>query len=178
MQAPLPTKRKGIFQNCLVEQKLIRTQVVVHEERPVIALGRRLRLARKRADLTQAQVADRLALTEHSAVGQWERGETTLETVNLVLAAQLYNESLDWLVFNKMGTIEKRIAALPESLREGMMEQVTAILENAERLYRRNPKMFGDAVVPDADPRLTKWSAKDKPQRTPAAVSAAKKKKK
>jgi transcriptional regulator with XRE-family HTH domain len=176
MQVRLSRSWKAIFQNAQMEAK-VRATVAVQSEHPKRELGRRLKAARKRAGLTQAQVGERLELGAHSAVGQWERGTTQVETVNLILAAQLYNESLDWLAFGKMGTLEKRIAALPESLREGMMEQVTSILDNAERLYRRNPKMFGDAVVLDGDPRLTRWSAKDKSLRQPKKAPGPLKKK-
>lgn len=121
-------------------------------------LGRRLRIARDRAGLTQEQAAERLGIT-YSAIGQWERGNGSLAALNLFLAAQAYGASLDWLVFGMKGPIEKRVAALPETLRELTMSQITSTLESAERAYRANPQLFGDKVVSDQDERLTVWSA-------------------
>lgn len=164
MQAPQPPLWKRHSQNVGMDQK-VRVLTPVRTERPVTALGRRLREARLKSEKTQAEVGEYLELSSHSSVGQWERGKTLIGTINLILAAQFYKESLDWLVFGMRGTIEKRIAALPESLREGLMEQVTAAVENAERLWRRNPGLFSNEVVPDSDPRLSEWSAKDKPKK-------------
>src|SRR5574337_1171731 len=80
----------------------------------VIDLGRRLKLARKRAQETQPSAGRKIGDVTHSSVGQWERAESLIDTLNLVLAAQVYRESLDYLVFGMRGTIEDRINALPE----------------------------------------------------------------
>ncbi len=164
MQARLPDTWKGAYQNPAMPQRLQTRQRTVSDV-PKVALGQRLRDARKRAGLTQEQVGAALELDAHSAVGRWERGTTQVQTVNLILAAQLYNESLDWLVFGMKGTLEKRIASLPESLRDLTMSQITAALESAERAAKTHPQLFGGEYVADADPRLTRWSAKDKPKR-------------
>lgn len=138
-------------------------------------LGRRLRIARDRAGLTQEQAAERLGIT-YSAIGQWERGNGSVTALNLFLAAQTYSASLDWLVFGMKGPIEKRVAALPASLRELTMSQITNALENAERAYRTNPQIFGETVVRDEDERLTSWSAADKIKKTGSAKKPGKKK--
>jgi transcriptional regulator with XRE-family HTH domain len=160
MQAPLAPIWKDIFQNRRMETKAPgRTASETGSARKL--LGKRLKAARLKAGLTQPQAGDRLDCS-HSSVGQWERGETQVESVNLILAAQEYRASLDWLVFGMSGTLEKRIAALPDTLREGVLEQVTALIENSERIWRKTPGLWDNGHVPDSDPRLTVWSAADK----------------
>lgn len=138
-----------------------RAAITPDSETPRAALGRRLTKARVKLGATQGQVAIAAGVTP-SAVGQWERGEKSIDLVNLILAAQFLNESIDYLVFGMRGKIEKRIAALPVAMRGGVESQVLLALETAEQLVKRNPKLLADDVVPDTDERLTQWSAADK----------------
>ena len=57
----------------------------------------RLQLARKRANLTQADVARALGVTPQ-AVSQWERGEAVPEHDKLVPLAKLYGVTVAWLL--------------------------------------------------------------------------------
>lgn len=52
---------------------------------------------RKRAGLTQMEVAKRLGVTD-SAVNQWETGKTTPNTKRLSELARLYNCTIDELL--------------------------------------------------------------------------------
>lgn len=167
MQALLSHDCKYGLQNRGVEKAVHRDVDAATNEQAMVDLGRRLRAARKRAGITQAQAGERLELSSHSAIGQWERGHVLVETINLILAAQLYDESLDYLVFGMRGKLEQRIAALPEAIRQTIMDQVSQAVEGAEKMVRRNPKLFDGNVVPDGDPRLTQWSAKDKSKNAP-----------
>jgi transcriptional regulator with XRE-family HTH domain len=72
-----------------------------------VALGRRLKDARARHQLGQEEAGELLGVT-HSAIGQWERGNVLIGSLNLILAAQHYGESLDWLVFGTKGNPEQR----------------------------------------------------------------------
>lgn len=53
--------------------------------------------ARKKAGLTQAQVAQELGITD-SAVNQWEKGKTFPKTSLLPKLAKLYNCSMEELL--------------------------------------------------------------------------------
>lgn len=123
-----------------------------------------MKQARERAELTQEKAGEQLELSSHSSVGQWERADACVSLVHLILAAQVYGESLDKMVFGMRGTLEDRIENLPDALRTGVKEIVISAIENAEAAYRRNPQIYGQRFVPDSDPRLTVWSAKDKPR--------------
>lgn len=179
MQARLPPVRRSGIQTAGVESRLKPSrQDAVAEESPSVAvkeMGARLKAARKKKKITQEAVGAYCDLTSHSSVGQWERGEVFLETINLILYAQKTGESLDWLVFGMKGSIERRLDQLPDSLRELALEQITSALESAERAQKRHPKLFTAEYVPDADPRLTTWSAKDKPRRAQVANRKRKK---
>ena len=57
----------------------------------------RLSVMRKKASLTQAEVAEKLNVS-FQAVSQWERGETTPEIDKLPELADLYGVTTDWLL--------------------------------------------------------------------------------
>ena len=126
------------------------------------ALGRRLREARKRARLTQEKVGEQLDLSSHSAVGQWERGTTLPDLLNLIYCAEIYSASLDWLVWNMGNGIDARVKKLPDVLRKPLIERMMRDIEDAERLAARLPKAFGAEPVLDDDQRLRLWSAEEK----------------
>ena len=57
----------------------------------------RLSVMRKKASLTQAEVAEKLNVS-FQAVSQWERGETTPEIDKLPELADLYGVTTDWIL--------------------------------------------------------------------------------
>ena len=63
----------------------------------VEAIGRRLQLARKRARLTQDDVAEFAQVTRWS-VCRWERGFFAPTLLCAIRLTELYGVSLDWLV--------------------------------------------------------------------------------
>lgn len=71
------------------------TGCVVVETRSLLA--QRLAEARKRARLTQRQVAAKLGVT-HGAVGNWETGTTEPDAQMLARLARLYRVSSDYLL--------------------------------------------------------------------------------
>src|SRR5574340_455740 len=122
MQAVLPPSRARRGHNPVMEETL------------PVALGARIRAARKHARLTQAQLGERLAVADHSAVGQWERGEVLIGTENLIFCAEECGASLDYLVWGMGNNIDARILALPAVLREQLVNQFNQRIEEAEKL--------------------------------------------
>lgn len=150
LQAPLPHKRSAGYQNTSMTETL-------HT-----ALGRRLKEARKRARLTQDNVGERLDLSSHSAIGQWERGIRLPSLLNLIFVAELYPASLDWLIWDMGNNIDARVKKLPAILRMPLIERLTREIEDAERLAGRLPKGFSGDPVIDEDAKLKQWSASEK----------------
>lgn len=74
------------------------------------SLGARLREARKRAGLTQSDVAERLRVTTQ-AVSQWETGanQTTIENPRKL--AELYGVGIEWLTGQTSGELPTPSAA-------------------------------------------------------------------
>lgn len=139
------------------------------------ALGIRLREARKRAKLSQTDVGIFAGLT-HSAVGQWERGETLPETESLIRVANDLPASLDWLVWGVGNNIDARLRKLPDVLREPLIARIIRDIEDAEKLIHRLPPGFSAPVVADTDGRLNDWSAVGKaPQRETVPVRVKRK---
>jgi len=62
-----------------------------------IETANRLAELRKKAGLSQEELADKLGLSRQ-AVSKWERAESSPDTDNLILLAKLYNVSLDELL--------------------------------------------------------------------------------
>jgi transcriptional regulator with XRE-family HTH domain len=128
------------------------------------SFGARLREARKRRHLTQRQVGDTLGIT-HSSVGQWETGATVPELETLVAAAELYETSLDWLVWGgEVGSgLENRIRRIPSILRAALVQRLHKEIDQTEEAANRlPPEMTNGAAVKDRDPRLSQWSAASK----------------
>ena len=127
------------------------------DETLIKGFGRRLKEARLRANLTQEQAADRIGLT-HSAIGQWERAQQLPDLLNLVVAAETYPASLDWLIWEMGNNIDARVKKLPAILRMPLIERLHREIDDAERLVDRLPKGFGGDPVLDTDEKLKQWS--------------------
>lgn len=85
----------------------------------------RLKTLRKQVKLTQAQIAEKLDISQQ-AYASWERGVKKPTQENLVKIAQVLNVSVDYLVGNS-----------DENLKE---EE----LDNVELLFRMNSKGLTD----------------------------------
>ena len=79
----------------------------------------RLKTLRKQVKLTQAQIAEKLDISQQ-AYASWERGAKKPTQENLVKIAQVLNVSIDYLVGNS--------------------EEKTDELDNIELLFRMNSK--------------------------------------
>ena len=79
----------------------------------------RLKTLRKQVKLTQAQIAEKLNISQQ-AYGSWERGVKKPTQENLVKIAQILNVSVDYLVGNS--------------------EEKSDELDNIELLFRMNSK--------------------------------------
>ena len=83
----------------------------------------RLKTLRKQVQLTQAQIAEKLDISQQ-AYASWERGVKKPTQENLVKIAQVLNVSVDYLVGNSDYTEDK--------------------LDNVELLFRMNSKGLTD----------------------------------
>ena len=63
-------------------------------------LGENIYKARKRKQLTQAQLAERMNVS-FQAVSCWERDEYVPDTYNFIELSRVLEVSLDWLVRNE-----------------------------------------------------------------------------
>ncbi len=75
-----------------------------------VDIASRLMAMRKEQGLSQEELADKLGVSRQS-VGKWERAESSPDTDNLILLAQLYGVSLDKL----LGTEPEGSATLQET---------------------------------------------------------------
>lgn len=132
----------------------------------------RIKQARKLRELTQEQVAEFVGLKTHMGVANWEIGYNYPSLDALVKAAELYAVSIDWLCWGgDVGGIDSKIRKVPAVLRPSLIDrlnrEIAATMDAASKLPK---EMLGD-VVPDADKRLTEWSAKNAlkvPKRRPS----------
>lgn len=83
----------------------------------------RLKILRKQVKLTQAQIAEKLDISQQ-AYASWERGAKKPTQENLVKIAQILNVSVDYLVGNSDNTEDE--------------------LDNIELLFRMNSKGLTD----------------------------------
>lgn len=65
-----------------------------------MTVGERIRAARKRAGLTQAEVSKRLGLSSNSTVAQWERGRRNPQSKNLYALANALECSVHNLLYD------------------------------------------------------------------------------
>jgi len=70
-----------------------------------IELGQRLSALRKENNFSQEDIAERLGVSRQ-AISNWERGESSPDTENLIELSMLYNVSVDELIFGKKETNE------------------------------------------------------------------------
>ena len=68
--------------------------------------GNRLASYRKKAGLSQEELADKLGVTRQ-AVSKWECGESSPDTDNLIALAKLYNVTLDELIYGEKAKDKK-----------------------------------------------------------------------
>lgn len=102
------------------------------------SLGARIKQARKDAKQTQEQVAEALGLTK-GAISQWENNGTTPELAQFRSFCSVVNASADEILLGKkLRGLEKRIGALPEALREYVIQA----LEFAEEIKAMIPTRF------------------------------------
>lgn len=95
--------------------------------------------AREAAKMTQMQVAEGVGLKTKSAVSQWENNKTTPELDQFRAFCALTGASADELLLGKkLQGLEKRIGALPEALREFVIQA----LELAEEAKPHIPTKF------------------------------------
>jgi len=70
----------------------------MEESTGVEDLGKRIRMARNEARLTQPQLADRAGVGHWTSVSAWERGENRPTLTNAAALADALDVSVDWLL--------------------------------------------------------------------------------
>jgi transcriptional regulator with XRE-family HTH domain len=79
------------------------------------SIGDRIKIARKKAGLTQQKLAERVRVSR-AAVAQWESGETKgLKPENLVLAAEKLAISIKWLAIGE-GSMNSSPSDIPDQV--------------------------------------------------------------
>ena len=98
------------------------------------SIGDRIKIARKKAGLTQQKLAERVRVSR-AAVAQWESGETKgLKPENLVLAAEKLAISIKWLatgegpVASSPSDIPDQVLKLARLITKADPEKVRAVL--------------------------------------------------
>lgn len=143
---------------------------------PEATLGERLRLARRRARLSQARVAERLGVTQQ-AVSQWETGLQPPNLENVIAAAKLYNVSIDWLLGHSVDQVG--LDAAPTFDVEAFEQWARGRLEDTFREIRaeytkRSMGKSGRHVETDSigttTPDVERFAAQGGLQRDPQAI--------
>ncbi|WP_251198589.1 helix-turn-helix transcriptional regulator [Anaerotardibacter muris] len=75
-----------------------------------VEIAQRLAMRRKHAGLSQEALAEKLGVSRQ-AVSKWERSESSPDTDNLIALAQLYNVSLDDLLYAEVSSTTETEAA-------------------------------------------------------------------
>ena len=101
-------------------------------------LGKRLRNARKRAGLTQKQVAEALGITQQY-VTIWERKEKSINLNLLVKLADLFNVSIDELMGGKTSMAGKKESTGPTG-------RLKRSFNSASELSRRQQEKISEVV--------------------------------
>ncbi|MCC9880384.1 helix-turn-helix transcriptional regulator, partial [Streptococcus agalactiae] len=91
----------------------------------------RLKSLRKQAQLTQAQVAEKLNISQQG-YGDWERGVKKPTQENLIKIANLFNVSLDDLLGNVKGDEVdlSEVELLFRTTSKGMTEEEQAVFKD------------------------------------------------
>jgi transcriptional regulator with XRE-family HTH domain len=97
--------------------------------------GERLVTARQELGLSQAQVAERLGITQQS-YGGWERRETALKPEHLIRLAEILNVTVDYLLGKENG--RKR--------RGGPAGKLRQVFERASQLPRHQQSKVAEFV--------------------------------
>ena len=126
--------------------------------------GDRLKFARERKGLTQSAVARHCGQETHQTVVNWEKGRNYPSFDNLVVAAELFGVSLDWLAWGEgMGrSVDIRIRAIPAVLRDALVVRLHEEIDKTEEAAKRLPPELTAAPIPDGDARLHRWTAPKK----------------
>lgn len=132
------------------------------------AFGKRLRAARAARHLTSEVVGTYIGV-EGSAVRQWELGHTAITLPNLVAAAEILGQSIDYLLIGgQVDSIDAKVRRIPDALRPALIMRLNDEIEKtAEAAKRLPPELTAGPVVKDKDERLRAWSAKGKPKKMP-----------
>lgn len=112
-----------------------------------------MKTARLAAKKTQDQIAEGLKLTK-GAVSQWETNTTTPTLGQFRAFCDLTGASADELLLNRrLSALEKRIGALPDALREYVMQAI----ELAEHTRERIPSRFLTAPTKQTYPAFHQY---------------------
>ena len=108
-------------------------------------IGKNIRKARRDLELTQDELAERLAVTE-SAVSQWESGKTVPDLMTVPALCAVLGVTSDWLLGvdaekrrEEITAIEERAHALS---RVGHQKEAAAILREGLKIYPESERLL------------------------------------
>ena len=106
---------------------------------------------RKKAGLSQEQLADRLGVTRQS-VSKWESGAAMPELVKLIALSELFGVSVDYLVKERMAepepaAPEDRLSAQQAARLEQKVDDLTRCVKGTVYVYDSRTRIFGLPLV-------------------------------
>jgi transcriptional regulator with XRE-family HTH domain len=118
-------------------------------------IGKNIRKARRDLELTQDELAERLAVTE-SAVSQWELGKTVPDLMLIPTLCAVLGVTSDWLLSVNAEQRSKEIEAIMKRVndlsRDGRRAETVPILEEAYLRYPENYDIARELMYATRDP--------------------------
>lgn len=138
-----------------------------------LLFGDRLAEARKRKGLSQHRLAEHVGVSR-SAVQGWERKRFFPSLENLVDAAELLNQSIDYLVWGNevWNGIASRVRKIPPVLRDALVMRIHEEIERAEQAAQLLPPEMRGEHLSDRDARVQKFADRNL-RRAPAPSGKA-----
>jgi transcriptional regulator with XRE-family HTH domain len=130
-----------------------------------LEIANKLLALRKKNNLSQEELAEKLGVSRQ-AISKWERGETSPDTDNLILLANLYRVSLDELLGIDVKTFKSDY--VPPFVEDGGMSRKTIRLtksddyENSKRVVYPKDSL-DEEIYPQAKPQELETPTADVP---------------
>lgn len=115
----------------------------------------RLKTLRKQVKLTQAQIAEKLNISQQ-AYASWERGVKKPTQENLVKIAQVLNVSVDYLVGNSEEKLDElnniellfrmNSKGLTEEEKEIFKKELIEFMEERKKAFRKNYQVIYEII--------------------------------
>ena len=97
------------------------------------ALGERIRLARKNAQMTQEQLAEACSLS-CAHIGHIERGTRIPSLDTILKISRMLNVSLDWLLLDEQCTVDQTLVAVSAIMKGKSKEKAQRFIKAVKLL--------------------------------------------